>query len=120
MAPGIIFVAADHSSPNVSTKMSSTLRIIGIFVLMLVCGAISAVVAVSFLMNLGLKLHNNYEYYGGDTGKAIVFAVGAVGFLSPALLIRYLRKHSYQVSLRMLFAATMVVAVLLGIYCLSW
>ena len=38
--------------------------VLGTLVLMVVCGITAFATAVFVLIPLGLKLHNNYEYYG--------------------------------------------------------
>jgi hypothetical protein len=70
-------------------------------------------------MNLGLKQHDNYEYYGGTFGLVIVIVSGIIGFVAPGILVWYLNKSSWQVSLRTFLIAMFVVAVILGIYSLS-
>jgi hypothetical protein len=102
-----------------NTAMPNALRILGMLVLMTACGGAAAGAAVTFLMNLGLKLHNNYEYYGGNPGLLFALACGAIGFFTPGLVAWHLRKHSWQVSLRTLLVAMFVVTALVGIYSLS-
>ncbi len=99
--------------------MWKKLRILGIFILMVICGVVAYAAAMTFLMGLGLKLHDNYEYYGGYPALVIVYGCGTIGFLAPAVIVWYLDKHSWQISLRTLFIATFVVAVIVGIYSLS-
>jgi hypothetical protein len=97
----------------------TTLKILGTLALMVTCGVIAFGAAVSFLMNLGLKLHDNYEYYGGFLGLVFTIGSGAIGFVAPTILVWHLDKNSWRVSLRALFIAVFVVAVLLGAYSLS-
>jgi hypothetical protein len=44
--------------------MRKALLILGTFALMIICGAGAALTTLSWLMNLGLKHYDNYEYYG--------------------------------------------------------
>jgi hypothetical protein len=65
--------------------MSKTLKMLGIFTLMVVCSVVAFVAALTFLMGLGSKLHDNYEYYGGGSALIFAYGCGAIGFLAPAI-----------------------------------
>ena len=99
--------------------LRSTLKILGLLATMTVGGLAGMFLAITFLMNLGLKLHDNYEYYGGLPGKLLVFGSVTIGFFAPLFLVAYLDKNSWRISLRTLFIVITIVAVLLGIYCSS-
>ena len=99
--------------------MRTTVKILVTLVVMMACGGIAFGVAVSFLMNLGLKLHGNYEYYGGVLGQVFIFGSGALGLAVAAIFVWYMNKNSWRVSLRGLFIGIFVAAALLGIYSLS-
>jgi hypothetical protein len=73
------------------------MKFIGTLALMVVCGVIAFLAAVSFLMNLGLKLHGNYEYYGSFPSVLFVYASGGLGFVSPALLVWWLGQKQLEV-----------------------
>jgi hypothetical protein len=96
---------------NSSAKRS--IKILCTLALMTVCGAFSLVIGISFLMNLGMKLHNNYEYYGSVPA---VILCGAVGFATSGLLVWWLEKRGWKISLRALLITITVVSVLLAIY----
>jgi len=99
--------------------MWTLLKIVGTLALMVTCGFIAFGTAASFLMNLGLKLHDNYEHYGGFLGLVFVIGSGTIGFVTPAILVWYLDKNSWRISLRALFIVMFVVAVILAVYSLS-
>jgi len=99
--------------------MRSSLKIVSTLAAMVICGGIALFVAVSFLMNLGLNRHDNYEYYGGHFGQAFVIGIAVIGCAAPAMLVWYLNKRSWRISLRAMFIAMFVVALILGVYSLS-
>jgi hypothetical protein len=99
--------------------MRTTLKIFGTIALMVAGSVVAFGAAVTFLMNLGLKHHDNYEYYGGFPGMLFILGCASIGFISPAILVWYLDRNSWRVSLRGFFIAMFVVAVVLGIYSLS-
>jgi hypothetical protein len=94
-------------------------KIVGTFALMVVCGVIAFLTAVSFLMNLGLKLHDSYEYYGSFPSVLFVFAFGLLGFVSPGLLVWWLERNRWKFGLREVLFAITAIAILLGGYSLS-
>jgi hypothetical protein len=76
---------------------------------MTACGFGTLVVAVMYLMNLGSRLHGNYEYFGNY--PLLYLGPAAIGFVAPALValigviaIRIWRRHS----LRMGFSKTTI------------
>lgn len=97
-------------------SIRAILKILCVLATMVACGAVAFGAAVTFLMHLGLKLHDNYEYYRGPFGVAFIVGSTIVGFVAPAIIAWYLGKRSWQVSLRDLFIAMFIVAVLIGIY----
>ena len=91
----------------------------GALALMVACGSLAFVAAITFFMNLGLKLHGNYEYYGGTPALVFIFGFSVIGFLAPGGIIWYLHKHSWRISLRTLLIAMTIVAAILGSYAMS-
>jgi hypothetical protein len=100
--------------------MRAALKILGTFALMVASGVVAFGAAVAFLMNLGLKHHDNYEYYSRFPGTLFIFGCASIGFIAPAALVWYLDRNSWRVRLRDFFIAMFLVAVVLGIYTLSW
>jgi hypothetical protein len=94
------------------------MKVIGTIVLMIVCGGVAMLMAASFLMNLGLKLHDNYEYYGSIAIPVIVLC-GIAGLVAPAWFALWLKENNWKFGLRHLFIIIAVVAVVLGVYALS-
>jgi hypothetical protein len=94
------------------------MKVIGMIALMTVCGLVAMLMAASFLMNLGLKLHDNYEYYGALAIPVVVLC-GVAGFAAPALFAWWLKENDWKFGLRDIFVIIAVVAVVLGIYALS-
>ena len=101
--------------------MRKFLLIFATFALMVVCGAGAYVMAVSYLMHLGLKLHGNYEYYGSTPAIALIFVAGAMGFAAPGVVVWYLWniELSWRFSLRTLLIAITLIAVVLGLIAVS-
>ena len=89
------------------------IKILFTFALMMVCGAFSLVLGIYFLMNLGMKLHTNYEYYGS---LPAVILCGAVGFTTSGLLVWWLDRNGWKISLRALLIAITIISILLGIF----
>jgi hypothetical protein len=94
-------------------------KILGTLLLMVVCGIIAFLTAISFLMNVGLKLHGNYEYYGSFPWVLFIYISGIVGFVSPRLLVWWLEKNNWKFGLRELLITVTAIAILLGAYALS-
>ena len=101
--------------------MRTLLKILGTLALMVISGGIAFGAAVLFLMELGLRVHGNFEYYGPSgpsfgslLGVVFIFGSGAIGFVAPAILMYYLNKNSWRLSLRSLFMAITLIAVLFG------
>jgi hypothetical protein len=99
--------------------MTRVLKILGTLALMVASGFLAIVMAATFLMNLGLKLHDNYEYYRSPFSMVLMVACGIAGFAIPELLIWSLQR-SRQFGLRTLFAFMTAIALLLGIYAWSF
>jgi hypothetical protein len=74
------------------SKILETLAIIlGTLVLMVASGIVTLVVAIFFFAGLGLRLHDNYEYYGKY--PLLFFGPAAIGFLAPGVVVWYLHKR---------------------------
>ena len=65
----------------------------GILVLMVVSGIVTYATTLVILMELGTKLHGNYEYYGNLLPLIFLYGVGAIGFLAPGVVVWYLSKR---------------------------
>lgn len=105
-------------------KMRKILLVLGTYALMVVCGVAAYVMALMFLMELGTKLHGNYEYYGSFSVVVLIYVAGAMGFLAPGFIVwhlcnRHNRELSWQFSLRTLLIAMTLVAVTFGIIAVS-
>ena len=57
----------------------------GSICVMTACGFVTLVVSVMYLMNLGSKLHGNYEYFGNY--PLLYLGPAAIGFFAPALAV---------------------------------
>lgn len=121
-------LAPRNNRPNSTDKcatrtMGKSLRRVvtglGAVVLMGACGLVAYVGALTFLMNLGLKLHDNYEYYGGFCGSIFIFGSGAIGFAAPGAILWHLRNRNVRFSIRTIFIVMTAVAVIVAIYALS-
>lgn len=88
---------------------------IGTFVLMVCSGAAAAVVAIRVLMSLGLKYHDNYEYYGQSATVLVIPVAAFVAFVLPGLIVWRLHKSHWRISLRTLLVGMTMVAVALGL-----
>jgi hypothetical protein len=95
------------------------MKFISALALMVVCGIAAFLAAASFMMNLGLKLHANYEYYGTFPSVLFVYGCGVVGFVSPALLVWWLRRNNWKFGLRELLIAVSAIGFLLAAYAWS-
>jgi len=97
--------------------MAKLLKILGTFALMLAGGAAAFGGMLVFLMNLGLKRHGSYEYYGGNLGEFLCFGAATLGFLLPGFAVWRLSRpeRQWQFSLRSMLIAMTLVALLLGI-----
>ena len=84
---------------------------------MVACGVVASGTAIVFFMNLGLKHHDNYEYYGSLPVLLLVYGAGLAGFVIPGLVVWRLRSNEppWQFSLRSLLVAMTVIAVALAI-----
>ena len=71
-------------------------KILWTLALMVVCGVVAFVATLASLMELGLKLHNNYEYYGGYPAVLLIYGCGIIGFLAPAVVVWYLQRQEMR------------------------
>ncbi len=72
-------------------------------------------------MSLGMKYHDNYEYYGQSAALLLIPIVAVVAFLIPGLLVWRLHQAQWRISLRTLLIGMTVIAVALGlVFSLSW
>jgi hypothetical protein len=106
-------------------KLKITCTVLGAIALMVAGGFFAFGAAATFLMNLGIKLHSNYEYYGqmfygGYPSLVFIFGISAIGFLAPGFIIWWLHKRAWQVSLLTLFIVMTLVAVSIAIYTWSF
>ena len=69
-------------------------RILGTLALMVVCGVVAYVATLTSLMELGSKLHNNYEHYGGYPAGVLIYGCGIIGFLVPGVVVWYLHRRA--------------------------
>jgi hypothetical protein len=83
---------------------------------MLICGAVATVGAIRVLMSLGLKYHDNYEFYGQSPVVVLIPIAGIIGFVGPGITVWWLHNNHWRVSLRTLFIGLTVFAVLLGAF----
>lgn len=94
--------------------------VVGALALMVACGLAAYVGALTFLIQLGSKIHGNYEYYGRYPSSGVfIFASGAIGFVIPGVILWHLRNHNFRFSLRTLFIVLTVVAIITAIYAVS-
>jgi hypothetical protein len=105
--------------------MRKLLLILATFALMVACCAGALLAALSYFMSLGLKYHNNYEYYGQFPGVVLmIFAAGAMGFLAPGFVVLYLYNNPIEIprrfSLRNLLIITTLVAIVVGMVAAIW
>ncbi|TWU28472.1 hypothetical protein [Bythopirellula polymerisocia] len=101
------------------STLNKALIFLGIAFLMLAGGIAGLMYSVTFLMNLGLKYHDNYEYYRGFLAGCFVWLAGPIGFATPGIMYWYFRTHEVRFSLRALLLATTLVAALSGLYAFS-
>jgi hypothetical protein len=94
--------------------MQNALVIVSTLVSMIALGAVAAATTLHVLMSLGMKHHDNYEYYGQSPAAYLVPVAGVIGFALPGILAWKFSKKSSQVSLGTLFAVTTLVALLFG------
>lgn len=94
--------------------MKNALVIVSTLVSMVVLAAAAAGSTLYALMLLGLKFHNNYEYYGQSSTAYLIPIAGVIGFALPGIIAWKLSSTCKQVSLRTLFALTALVALLCG------
>jgi hypothetical protein len=70
--------------------MKMFLLILGTIAFMVVFGVVAFVATILVLMQLGLSLHDNYEYYGQY--PFLVWGPAVIAFLTPAVIA----SHSYH------------------------
>jgi hypothetical protein len=95
--------------------MRQALLILGTFALMVVCGAGAALTALSCLMRLGLKYHDNYEYYGQTPAVFLIPLAAIIGFAAPGVLVWWLRNNGWRISLRAMLILMTLIAAILGV-----
>ena len=66
-------------------------KILGTLALMVTSGMVALAAAIFILMDLGSRLHDNYEYYGKY--PALFFGPAAIAFLAPGVVVWYLHKR---------------------------
>jgi hypothetical protein len=59
-------------------------KILGTLVLMVASGIVAFVVSVWLLMHLGMRWHNNYEYYGDY--PVLYLGPALVAFIAPVIV----------------------------------
>ncbi|QEG34764.1 hypothetical protein Pr1d_20480 [Bythopirellula goksoeyrii] len=91
----------------------------GIVFVMLAGGVAGVMYSMTFFMNLGLKYHDNYEYYGGTLATCFLWLAAAVGFATPGIIFWHFRNREVRFSLRTLLITITVVAALAGLYAFS-
>lgn len=101
--------------------MRNVLKVVGALLVMAACGVAAFVATITFFMNLGLKRHGNYEYYGSWPVAGLIYLAGAIGFLAPGMVMWRLRARPIpsQFSLRSVLIAMTLVAVLAGLIAIS-
>jgi hypothetical protein len=97
------------------TSIQKAFLVVGTFILMVCSGAAAAVVATRVLMSLGLKYHDNYEYYGQSAAVLLIPIAAFVAFVLPGLIVWRLHRTQWRISLRTLLIGMTVVAVALGL-----
>ena len=97
------------------TPVQKAYLIVGTFVLMVCSSAAAAVVATRLLMSLGLKYHDNYEYYGQSAALLVIPLVAFVAFVVPGMIVWRLHRTQWRISLRTLLIGMTMVAVALGL-----
>jgi hypothetical protein len=95
--------------------MRTPILIVGTFALMLACGAAAMVGMIRALISVGLKYHNNYEYYGQTPAVLLIPIATVFAFAMPAIIVWRLHRNRWQVSLRTMLIGMTAVAVLLGL-----
>jgi hypothetical protein len=88
--------------------------IIGTLVVMIVSGAVAAGGTAYVLLSLGLKYHDNYEYYGQSPAVILIPMFGIIASAISGIIVWRLHNNHWRVSLRTLLIAMTVVAVVMG------
>ena len=97
------------------TPIQKAFLVVGTFVLMVCSGAAAAVVVTRILMSLGMRYHDNYEYYGQSAALLVIPVVAFVAFMVPGLIVWGLHRTQWRISLRTLLIGMTMVAVALGL-----
>lgn len=72
-------------------------KIVRILAAMVVSGIVTLFVTMLILMELGGRLHGQYDYYAGYTAlQVLVWAVVLIGFLAPAVVVWYMDRRGYE------------------------
>lgn len=100
------------------------LVVLAVFLSMLISGFASMAGVIVFLMNLGLKYHDNYEYYGaiwlnGYPALFLMCLAGAIGFAAPGVICWRLSDRKVRFSVRTALLITTFVAILVKIAAVS-
>jgi hypothetical protein len=94
--------------------MRQALLILGTFAAMVICGAGAALTTLNFLMKLGLKHYDNYEYYGQTPAVLLIPLAAIIGFATPGILVWWLRSNRWRISMRAMFTIMTLIAAILG------
>jgi hypothetical protein len=65
-------------------------KTLGTLALMVFSGVFALVVCIFILMSRGLRLHDNYEYYGDYAPLCVGVAV--IAFIAPGVIVLYVRR----------------------------
>ena len=66
-------------------------KIVATVVSMLVSGVVTFYTMMFILMELGLRFHNNFEYYARY--PVLLFGPAAIAFLAPGVVVWYLKRR---------------------------
>jgi hypothetical protein len=98
--------------------MRTAAVIVGTVLLMIASGAAAAFGTARLLMMLGLKYHNNYEYYGLTGAGYLVPILGLACFLLPGIIVWKSHDKHWRISLGTLLGVITLVALLFGVIAL--
>ena len=77
-------------------KILKTLTLVlGTLLLMAASGIVALAVPIMFLMELGSRLHGNYEYYGNWASALVIWGLAAIAFLAPGVICFILHKRGH-------------------------
>lgn len=94
------------------------LNCVGFLLVMAISGVICLIVSVYMLVELGLNLHGDYEYYGRYPALFVTPAV--VGFFAPLLILLWPEKMNAQRRRALFRTALIAVVVVLALALLFW